>query len=335
MEAILIKALQFFASLSLLVLIHEFGHYITARIFKIRVEKFYLFFNPWFTLYKRKIGETEYGIGWLPMGGYVSLAGMIDESVSSNDLSSEPQPWEFRTKPAWQRLIVMLAGVFMNVILAMAIYSMMLFTWGEQYIHNDDIKNGYAFNEVGEALGFQDGDKIVTIDGQKIGNIKDITKHLVIADQDRTVSVERGGEMVDITIPLQTLVQMREDETILGFYDIIVPFEIEEVKSESAASAGLMAGDKVVAIDGSPVGDFVQGKELLALAKERNAEIDIVRNACDTLRLSVPVNAEAQLGVMIRLPQPRTVEYGFWESIPAGIKRGGEQLKSYWDHNLY
>ncbi len=331
MEAILIKALQFFASLSLLVLIHEFGHYISARIFKIRVEKFYLFFNPWFTLYKRKIGETEYGIGWLPMGGYVSLAGMIDESVSSNDLSSEPQPWEFRSKPAWQRLIVMLAGVIMNVILAMAIYSMMLFTWGEQYIHNDDIKHGYAFTEVGEALGFQDGDKIVAIDGQKIGNINDITKHLVIADQDRTVAVERGGEMVDITIPLQTLVQMREDETILGFYDIIVPFEIEEVKSESAASAGLMAGDKVVAIDGSPVRDFVQGKELLALAKERNAEIDIVRNACDTLRLSVPVNAEAQLGVMIKMPQPRTVEYGFWESIPAGIKRGGEQLKSYWD----
>ena len=127
MEAILIKALQFFASLSLLVMIHEFGHYITARIFKIRVEKFYIFFNPWFSLYKRKVGETEYGIGWLPLGGYVSLAGMIDESMDLEQMKQEPQPWEFRTKPAWQRLIVMLAGITMNVFLAMGIYSAMLY----------------------------------------------------------------------------------------------------------------------------------------------------------------------------------------------------------------
>ena len=182
METILIKAVQFFASLSLLVLIHEFGHFITARIFKIRVEKFYIFFNPWFSLYKRKFGETEYGIGWLPLGGYVSLSGMIDESMNTEQMQQEPQPWEFRTKPAWQRLIVMLAGIIMNVLFAMFLYSMMLFTWGEEYYHNDDIAYGYKFNERAKSIGFEDGDRIVSIDGEEIGNIIDIRKRLIIAD---------------------------------------------------------------------------------------------------------------------------------------------------------
>jgi len=331
MEAILIKALQFFASLSLLVLIHEFGHYITARIFKIRVEKFYLFFNPWFTLYKRKFGETEYGIGWLPMGGYVSLAGMIDESVSSNDLSSEPQPWEFRTKPAWQRLIVMLAGIIMNIILAACIYSMILFTWGEQYIHNDDVKSGYAFSQQGEEIGFKYGDRIVSIDGEKIGNVIEIRKHLIIADEDRTITVEREDQQLDITIPLERLVAMREDKSILELCEIIVPFEIDEVTAESAKQAGLLAGDRVIAIDNNPVRDFTQGRELIAEAKERTAEVDVVRNATDTLRLSVPINAEAQMGVMVKTIEPRTMEYGFFESIPAGIKRVGSEVASYWE----
>ena len=201
MEAILIKALQFFASLSMLVMIHEFGHYITARIFKIRVEKFYIFFNPWFSLYKRKVGETEYGIGWLPLGGYVSLAGMIDESMDLEQMKQEPQPWEFRTKPAWQRLIVMLAGITMNILFAMAIYTGMLYTWGEQYYHNDDIVNGFAYNDSAKSLGFEDGDRIVSIDDQKIENIQEIRKRLIIADQDRKVTIERGDQQQDITIP--------------------------------------------------------------------------------------------------------------------------------------
>jgi regulator of sigma E protease len=154
MSIFLIKLIQFFVSLSLLVMIHEFGHYIAARIFKIRVEKFYIFFNPWFTPYKKKIGETEYGVGWLPLGGYVSLSGMIDESMNVEQMKQEPQPWEFRTKPAWQRLIVMLAGVIMNVILAMIIYAGILFTWGETYLHNDNAVHGYAFNDAGKELGF-------------------------------------------------------------------------------------------------------------------------------------------------------------------------------------
>ncbi|MBO5901328.1 MAG: RIP metalloprotease RseP [Alistipes sp.] len=331
MEAILIKALQFFASLSLLVMIHEFGHYITARIFKIRVEKFYIFFNPWFSLYKRKIGETEYGIGWLPLGGYVSLAGMIDESMDLEQMKQEPQPWEFRTKPAWQRLIVMLAGITMNVLLAMAIYSGMLYTWGENYFHNDDMVYGYSFNEAGEKLGFVDGDKIVSIDGEAIGNIREIDKKLIIADDNRTVVVERGGENVTLTLPLEQLVAMREDQSIIGFYEPIVPFIIESVESDSSKEAGVMAGDKVITIDNNAISDFFAGKELLAKAQGRNAEIDIVRNAADTLRLSVPINAEGKMGVSIKMIAPRTVEYGFFESIPAGIRRTGREIASYWD----
>jgi regulator of sigma E protease len=331
MEAILIKALQFFASLSLLVMIHEFGHYITARIFKIRVEKFYIFFNPWFSLYKRKIGETEYGIGWLPLGGYVSLAGMIDESMDLEQMKQEPQPWEFRTKPAWQRLIVMLAGITMNVLLAMAIYSGMLYTWGENYFHNDDMVYGYSFNEAGEKLGFVDGNKIVSIDGEAIGNVREIDKKLIIADDNRTVVVERGGENVTLTLPLEQLVAMREDQSIIGFYEPIVPFIIESVESDSSKEAGVMAGDKVIAIDNNAISDFFAGKELLAKAQGRNAEIDIVRNAADTLRLSVPINAEGKMGVSIKMIAPRTVEYGFFESIPAGIRRTGREIASYWD----
>ncbi len=331
MEAILIKALQFFASLSLLVMIHEFGHYITARIFKIRVEKFYIFFNPWFSLYKRKVGETEYGIGWLPLGGYVSLAGMIDESMDLEQMKQEPQPWEFRTKPAWQRLIVMLAGITMNVLLAMAIYSGMLYTWGENYFHNDDMVYGYSFNEAGEKLGFVDGDKIVSIDGEAIGNVREIDKKLIIADDNRTVVVERGGENVTLTLPLEQLVSMREDQSIIGFYEPIVPFIIESVEADSSKEAGVMAGDKVIAIDNNAISDFFAGKELLAKAQGRNAEIDIVRNAADTLRLSVPINAEGKMGVSIKMIAPRTVEYGFFESIPAGIRRTGREIASYWD----
>ena len=331
MEAILIKALQFFASLSLLVMIHEFGHYITARIFKIRVEKFYIFFNPWFSLYKRKVGETEYGIGWLPLGGYVSLAGMIDESMDLEQMKQEPQPWEFRTKPAWQRLIVMLAGIMMNVLLAMGIYSAMLYTWGENYFHNDDMLYGYSFNEAGEKLGFVDGDKIISIDGEAIGNVREIDKKLIIADDNRSVVVERGGENTTLTLSLEQLVAMREDGSIIGFYEPIVPFIIESVEADSSKEAGVMAGDKVIAIDNNAISDFFSGKELLAKAQGRNAEIDIVRNEADTLRLSVPINAEGKMGVSIKTIAPRTVEYGFFESIPAGVRRTGSEIASYWD----
>ena len=330
MEVILIKTLQFFASLSLLVIIHEFGHYITARMFKIRVEKFYLFFNPWFTIFKRKWGETEYGIGWLPLGGYVSLAGMIDESMNLEQMKQEPQPWEFRSKPAWQRLIVMLAGIFMNVILAMFLYSMIMFTWGESYYHNDDIVYGYNFSERGEGYGFQDGDKIVAIDGQSIENINYIREMLIVANDDRTVKVSRGGVEHDIVIPLSELVAMREDGSIMELMHINMPFVIDEVATDSARDAGIEVGDKVIAVDGIPAADFLQAKEMLEARANSTVAITAIRGVSDTITLNVPLDESGRMGVLTRGIVPRTREYGFFESIPAGISLAGEKIASYW-----
>ena len=330
MEVILIKTLQFFASLSLLVIIHEFGHYITARMFKIRVEKFYLFFNPWFTIFKRKWGETEYGIGWLPLGGYVSLAGMIDESMNLEQMKQEPQPWEFRSKPAWQRLIVMLAGIFMNVILAMFLYSMIMFTWGESYYHNDDIVYGYNFSERGEGYGFQDGDKIVAIDGQSIENINYIREMLIVANDDRTVTVSHDGEQRDIVIPLSELVAMREDGSIMELMHINMPFVIDEISSDSARDAGIEVGDKVIAVDGTPANDFLVAKGLLEERANSTVAITAIRGVSDTITLNVALDESGRMGVLTRGIVPRTREYGFFESIPAGISLAGEKIASYW-----
>lgn len=331
MSGILLQVIQFFASLSLLVLIHEFGHYITARMFGIRVEKFYLFFNPWFTLYKRKIGHTEYGIGWLPMGGYVSLAGMIDESMNVEQMKAEPQPWEFRTKPAWQRLIVMLAGIVMNVLLAMVIYSGLLYTNGQTYFHSDDIKEGYIFNERAEALGFEDGDKIVAIDGNRIVNINEIRERLIITDGNRKVTILRDEQEQDITIALKELVAMREDGTITDFCRVNIPFVIDEVKAESAREAGIEAGDRVIAINDMPVSDLTHGRELLKKLANSEARIAVLRGDCDTLQLNIPVNGKAQIGVNTKPIKPRTREYGFWESIPAGACYTWDKIASYWE----
>lgn len=207
----------------------------------------------------------------------------------------------------------------------------MLYTWGESYYHNDDMVNGYSFTDAAHDLGFEDGDKIISIDGERIGNVRDIDKKLIIADNNRTVVVERGGEELSLTLPLEKLVAMREDGSILGFYQPIVPFVVDEVVLDSAKEAGLLSNDKIIAVDNTPVSDFLAGRELLMAAKERIAEVDIVRNATDTLRLSVPINAEGQMGINVKMITPRTVEYGFFESIPAGVRRTGSEIASYWE----
>ena len=337
MEVILIKTLQFFASLSLLVMVHEFGHYITARIFKIRVEQFYIFFNPWFSLYKRKIGETVYGIGWLPLGGYVSLAGMIDESIDKKQIESmkqEAQPWEFRSKPAWQRLIVMLAGVVMNVLAAMVIYTGVLYTWGESYIHNDDVRYGYLFDEAGEKAGFVDGDRILTINGEGVESIGDIVMRMLINDADARVEVLRDGQSVELNIALEDIVAMRESGEWSGIYNkvIVAPYLISEVTSNEAREAGLAEGDRIVAINGEPTLDRRQGDEILMANSGAVVLADVERGG-ELVQLELPINDEGKIGIII---EPLTIEsrtqyYGFWESIPAGVRYTGEQIASYWE----
>lgn len=333
MEAILIKTLQFFASLSLLVLIHEFGHYITARMFKIRVEQFYIFFNPWFSIYKRKIGDTVYGIGWLPLGGYVSLAGMIDETTDKEKmelLNQPPQPWEFRSKPAWKRLIVMLAGVVMNVLLAMAIYSGILYTWGDTYYHNDDMVNGYVFNEAGEKLGFADGDRIVAIDGEKIEDIGRIGEMLLLADSNREVEIIRDGEAMTLNITLADLVGMRENEGFKGLYMEFIPFVVEEVTTDSAKDAGIVEGDRIVAINETPTPHLYEAYNVLDGIRGTVAELSIMRNG-EMISIEAPISEEGAIGIAVNRVVPRHKEYGFWESIPAGIKLAGSQIASYWE----
>ena len=330
---IFIKIIQVLMSLSLLVAIHEFGHYIVARIFKIRVEKFYIFFDPWFSLFKWKRGETEYGIGWVPLGGYVKIAGMIDESMDLEQMKAPVQPYEFRAKPAWQRLMVMLAGVTMNVLLAMMIYTGIRYVYGESYLRNEDAKWGYTFSEAGERLGFRDGDKIISIDGEELDGVNDLRNKLLLTEDGRQVVVNRGGEQVSINISFDDLLQMRRNREYENLYELRFPFIIDSVASESALSAGLKSGDEIVAFNGVEGVDAVQiVTELLPQIKGDTVALKVNR-AGSEVELRVPVNTEGKMGVVFRgdLIKPHTREYGFFEAIPAGVKMAGQTIADYWE----
>ena len=330
---ILIKIIQVLMSLSLLVAIHEFGHYIVARIFKIRVEKFYIFFDPWFSLFKWKKGETEYGIGWVPLGGYVKIAGMIDESMDLEQMKAPIQPYEFRAKPAWQRLMVMLAGVTMNVLLAMLIYTGIRYVYGESYLRNEDAKWGYTFSEAGERLGFRDGDKVISVDGEVLDGVNDLRNKLLLTEGGREVVVNRGGEQVSINISFDDLLQMRRNREYETLYELRFPFIIDSVASVSALAAGLKSGDEIVAFNGVDGVDAVQiVTELLPLIKGDSVALKVNR-AGSEVELRVPVNAEGKMGVVFRgdLIKPHTREYGFFEAIPAGVKMAGQTIANYWE----
>ena len=329
---ILIKVLQFFMSLSLLVAIHEFGHFIMARIFKIRVEKFYIFFDPWFSLFKKKIGDTEYGLGWLPLGGYVKIAGMIDESMDTEQMKQPVQPWEFRAKPAWKRFLVMIAGVVMNVLLAMMIYTGIRYAYGESYMANDDVRWGYVFNDAGRKMGFKDGDKIISIDGEAIDDMMEIRSMLLLTEGARDVVVERGGEQIAFTIPFEELLSMRREKAYVDLYTLNVPFIVDSVASGGALAAGLQPGDEVVAFNGKPFVGVAEATNLLQNEyKGDSVQFSIVRGG-EELMLDVAVNEEGKVGVMLKTDmfEPRTREFTFWQAIPAGVKLAGESIADYW-----
>ena len=329
---IVIKVLQFFMSLSLLVAIHEFGHFIMARVFKIRVEKFYIFFDPWFSLFKKKWGDTEYGIGWLPLGGYVKIAGMIDESMDLEQMKAPVQQWEFRAKPAWQRFLVMIAGVFMNVLLALVIYTGIRYTNGESYMANDVIKWGYEFNEAGKRLGFVDGDMVVAIDGEKIDDVNEIRSKLLLTKEDRSVDIIRNGQPQNIVVPFESLLEMRRNREFADLYQPRVPFIIDTVSYASAAEAGLMVGDEVVAFNGAT---NLGAQKIMAMLNEQfkgdTVNLTVARSG-ETLDLRVPVNADGRIGVVLKRDvfQPRTKSYTLLQAIPAGISLVGETIADYW-----
>lgn len=330
---VLIKVVQFFMSLSLLVAIHEFGHFIVARIFKIRVEKFYIFFDPWFSLFKWKRGETEYGLGWVPLGGYVKIAGMIDESMDLEQMQAPVQPWEFRAKPAWQRLCVMVAGVVMNILLAMIIYTGIRYVHGESYMANEDVKWGYEFNEAAERMGFRDGDKFISVDGEGLDDVNEMRSRLLLTEGDRTVTVERNGEQLSFTIPFDQLVEMRRNRDYEDLYMIRMPFIIDSVASASALSAGLRAGDEVVACNGvEGVTAGMLTMDILPAHKGDTLAMSVLR-AGERVALSVPVNEEGKIGVMFRnnIFQPRTRTFTFVQAIPAGITLAVDTIADYWE----
>ena len=214
METILIKTAQLLLSLSILVVLHEFGHFMFARLFKTRVEKFYLFFDPWFSLFKIKKGETEYGIGWLPLGGYVKISGMIDESMDKEAMKQPPQPWEFRAKPSWQRLLIMIGGVLMNFLFAIVIYIGVLYAWGESYLPTENAKYGIVVNEVGEEIGFQDGDKILSVDNKQVENFNKIFPTIVL-DNAKSVQVVRDGKKVNVEISDSDLALLLKSKSLM------------------------------------------------------------------------------------------------------------------------
>ncbi|MFM9911206.1 MAG: M50 family metallopeptidase, partial [Chitinophagaceae bacterium] len=244
-----IKAGQLILCLSILVVLHEMGHFLPAKWFKCRVEKFYLFFDPWFSLLKKKVGETEYGIGWLPLGGYVKIAGMIDESMDKEQLKQPAQPWEFRSKPAWQRLIIMLGGVTVNLLLGFLIFAMILFKWGDEYLPVKNVTNGVFVDSLGQKIGLQDGDKILAVNGKEIENFEKIAGEIIL-NEGKILQVERNGQKIDLAIPdgtIRSLIRKKGEPLAYPKFPAIV--DSVDLKLATFKEGALQKGDQFIYFD--------------------------------------------------------------------------------------
>ena len=333
---IVIKLSQFLLSLSLLIILHELGHFIPAKAFKTRVEKFYLFFDVKFSLWKKKIGETEYGIGWLPLGGYVKISGMIDESMDKEQMALPAQPWEFRSKPAWQRLIIMLGGVTVNFILAFVIYIGMTFVYGDMFIATNDLKDGLLIeNPVMQKAGFQTGDKIVAIDGEKVLKFDNqMNAQILMAKQ---VLIERNGAQQTITMPIDFVDQLSKLEKG-PLATIRMPFVVGAV-SEESKNKTLQPKDVVLRLNEEPAKYLDQAKAILEKNKNKLIVAGILRNDKE-MQVPVQVDADGKLGVQLAALDLVSLEklgyykvskqeYGFLESFSVGIQKGADQLVGY------
>lgn len=332
---VLIKILQLLLSLSILVIVHEFGHFLFARLFKTRVEKFYLFFDwPW-AIFKRKFGETEYGIGMIPLGGYVKISGMIDESMDKEQMKQPPQPHEFRSKKSWQRLMIMLGGVFFNFIFAMLIYVGVLSVWGETYLSASNVKYGILTDSTGYAMGLRNGDKILALDGEKVDNFYAIIPDILLNDR-QEITVDRNGEIIDIPVKREYIQILLKNPDIIDARIPFGPFVISEVADESpAAAAGLAAGDEILALDGNPFTWYDEFQAYLASRKAKPVTVTVRRDG-EMMDLAVTPTAAGVLGVFREtgnLLELSTKHYNLFEAIPAGIAKGwkttGDYLKQF------
>lgn len=337
---ILIQASQLILSLSILVLLHELGHFIPAKLFKTKVEKFYLFFDPWFSLFKFKKGETEYGIGWLPLGGYVKIAGMIDESMDKEQMKQAPQPWEFRSKPAWQRLIIMVGGVTVNFVLAILIYSMMMFVWGEKTLPVKNLTDGiWVTDSLGFQLGLQNGDKIVALDGKPVKTLSEFSSSLII-DGAKILDISRGGENVSLDVPADFTQMVMRKGASAPIVLPRLPFIADKLMIDSAAAeAGMMVKDRIVGLNDLPITYFDEFKSEIQRYKNQEVVIKVEREGeIKEINLTVPPSGiigvspkdlsyeEMQkLGVYDIVVE----EYSFFESFPRGITKGKDILTKY------
>jgi len=325
MEEFFIKAIQLILSLSILVILHELGHFIPARLFKTRVEKFYLFFNPWFSLFKKKIGETEYGIGWLPLGGYVKISGMIDESMDVEQMEKDPQPWEFRSKPTWQRLIIMLGGVTVNLILGFAIYMMIMFIWGKNVLPSESLPMGLNPSPIYQELGFKKGDEIIYVDGKKLDNVLEINKFLFLRDVKTVTIKNKKGVTKNIFIPKEIGKRMFESGQMIAFTPFIPAIIDSVVPNSSAMSAGLKKGDLFKKVNGIEIMDWTSFREKIQSNKNQDLTLEIERNK-RTLEISLKPNEIGEIGVSVEIPSISLenkklslsesviegFEYGYW-----------------------
>ena len=325
---ILIKVSQFILSLSLIIVLHEFGHYWPARYFKIKVEKFYLFFDVNFSLFKKKIGETEWGIGWLPLGGYVKIAGMIDESMDKEQMAKPPKSWEFRSKPSWQRLIIMLGGVTVNFIMAIIIYIALAYSYGSSSISLDSINDGFVItNPILTEAGFKTGDKIITVDGQTLETYSDLRKSIIGSTN---YQVERDGNIVEIQLPVDFLGKLSSSEDMSTF-EFRRPFIIQSVSDESLnKDYDIRQGDRIVSVNGQEIKYADQLDPLLQQNSNQTIEVELIR---DTFRIKKTLNVDedGKLGIMYGATVQNMVDlglmkvsinsYSFLESIVAGTNR--------------
>lgn len=336
-----LQVAQLLLSLSILVILHEFGHYITAKWFKCRVEKFYLFFDPWFSLVKKKIGETTYGIGWLPLGGYVKISGMVDESMDKEQLKLPPEPWEFRSKPAWQRLIIMLGGVTVNILLAFVIYAMILFVWGQDKTPNNSIKNGiWVTDSLMYQVGFRNGDKVVAVGDEPVQYFEEISKKILFSNG-KTITVERDGKKLSIDLPVSLIGQFVEKKkTKAPLFTIRRPAiigEFEKGDSSNAKKAGLQYWDKIVKVDSTPVNFMDDMATYIDNKKNKQVTLTVDRKGTMVTLIAL-VNENGKIGPAALTPEQydslgvfkiEHKSYGFLESFPAGVGLAVTSLSDY------
>ncbi len=323
---IAIKLFQFILSISILVILHELGHFLPAKYFKTKVEKFYLFFDPWFSLVKKKVGETEYGIGWLPFGGYVKIAGMVDESMDTEQLKQPAQPWEFRAKPAWQRLIIMLGGVTVNFFLAWIIYSCLSLFNGEMYTDLTKFNNGIGVTEAGKKMGFRSGDKIINIDGKPAERLENASINILLGDH---VTVLRNGKEVTFPIEKEGVAEVLKQKEAKLYITPRFPMIIDSLASPTSKTSGLAKGDKVVAVNGKPTPFFDEVSTALSENKGKTVAIEVFRNGKQET-FNAAVDKDGKLGVGVDQKALATVvtdkKYSFGEAIPRGFERTIEAL---------